>query len=425
MSVDKAYVYRGNEMIRLVVTIVIGENTVTREYEFRYFEIEPGKFDVYLTDGNSVSSAERELFDSYYLELVDGKMVARAEEIVKSYEIDYSSFNSFPSNIKVSKIRSATLEISTLDSMMTIYINGEAYYTGRYVYDHLMNAIYPEQFYDSTSLMFSFEITGDDSVKMYDLFPGDEYALDMSSYISLMGGNTIAKSALVRFTANGKCVFYAIVNYYDDYTGKYVDEVLMQVFDYLRTSSGAVILYEDGNPMDIHLRKKDNDTYTVFFGDQNTEMVAFDENGDVFIFYKNGVASCSTSFGLAEFCFYDMLDDDTVLITTIFGLGVIYDIVDGVMYINDDYVLNDELFEQGISLNFDNQEIVIYRYLDSDKVLIKYVGDDKGNGKAISEAYMFGHVIEDGLYYCSFLIFADQLIYDIDGHSVLFAFFDQ
>ncbi|MBQ2733055.1 MAG: hypothetical protein IJF74_02770 [Clostridia bacterium] len=421
-NVVSAYITKGLDTMLLTVTVNTDGVENTQKLEFLYFEIEENKFDVYLSENNSVSSSERELFDDYYVELVDGKLVAKADVIEKTYSIDYSDFRSFPDAVDVDSISYADLKISTKDSLMSISINGSVFYSGKYVYDSLLDTIYPAEFDDSEDLMFSFKLIDESNVKMYDLFPGDEYEVNMDIYAKLSGEDVVVQEAIGRLNERGICSFYAELLVYDSNSGKYETQIIKQVFNYKWESDGKLAISADGSYDDVemHLQLVENRKLKLCYGSTNVERFLVTEDGLPFIFYKGGIAGCDTDFGLVDFCFYEYLDEDSVYICTFLGMGLVYDIVDEVLYLNEDYCEDSDEYELVSDSAFDSAGIKIYKKESSNKIMIKYVGEDEGNGKEVSSGYFKGETLEENLHYFSFLVFMDVLVYDFDGHTILF-----
>ena len=396
---------------------------MSRSYEFYYFEFEENKFDLHLTNGNSVDDALRQQLNDCYIELHSGEMIMKNDPVEKVYTIDYSAFLGFPKDISPADIRTAQLRISTKESLMTILINGEDYYHGTYIYDSILNAIIPEDFYKTETLMFSFELVSDSTVKMYDLLPGEEFSGSMDAYLDLVQEDITVLNSFVRLNAQGLCCLYAELQIFDSSTSKYVPQTLTLIARYRWVDDNTLLLLdpEDLEPLALHLTRKNSSTLELRIGNIDSVAVYMTPEKDAMIFYKSGVVSCSQSFGLVEFAFYEYWDEDTVLVTTIFGIGVIYDIENCQLVLNENYPAEHPDYECVLSSKIDEAELLVYKHKESGKLLIKYVAAEPGNGHAVTSYYCMGETIDDHISYCSFLVFTDLLLYHFDGQYIMFA----
>ena len=421
-----------NDFLDCAAIITIGTDTMilevtgtdmSRSYEFYYFEFEENKFDLHLTNGNSVDDALRQQLNDCYIELHSGEMIMRNDPVEKVYTIDYSAFLGFPKDISPADIRTAQLRISTKESLMTILINGEDYYHGTYIYDSILNAIIPEDFYKTETLMFSFELVSDSTVKMYDLLPGEEFSGSMDAYLDLVQEDITVLNSFVRLNAQGLCCLYAELQIFDSSTSKYVPQTLTLIARYRWVDDNTLLLLdpEDLEPLALHLTRKNSSTLELRIGNIDSVAVYMTPEKDAMIFYKSGVVSCSQSFGLVEFAFYEYLDEDTVLVTTIFGIGVIYDIENGQLVLNENYPDKNPDYECVLSSKIDEAGLLVYKHKESGKLLIKYVAEEPGNGLAVTSYYCTGETINDHISYCSFLVFTDLLLYHFDGQYIMFA----
>ena len=420
------------ESQKVVLIKILRANSLTPESRHalakKLVEFEENKFDVYLTNNTSngvnqgISSSEREVYDNYYIELVDGEMIVREDQLTRTFNIDYSEFKSFPDDILVEDIESAYITINTKDSILSIYINGIEYKSCKYVYKSLVNAFYLE-IYDPKvqETLFSFEIIDEETVKLIDLKPGKKYELDASALLTVIKDCTEISNAYARINEYGECSAYIDYVIYNSSTMKYQKQVMKQALSYEWYDQETILIYDyKGELQEMYVRLVDENEAVICIGTPDVDKIVTSEDGSLeFVLYKNGVAACDASFGLAKFCFYEYLDEDTIYLNTILGMGVIYDIVDGRLIPNTEFFDNKKMFEEGIELHFDELTFVIHKYKDSDKVFIKYITNNNGNGEEVTEAYFKGEVINEELYYSSYVLYYDQFIYNIDGQSIL------
>ena len=422
--------------------------TSTFTLTYSYYEFAEGKFDIYLIDNDlGLSYDERELINTFYIELVEKVVIDEltGEEIVTyiavaksadpetdsgdgtptpsqvvKYNIDYSEFYSFPDELPASSIREAYITIDPNGSLLSIYINGMLMHEGAYTYDPMLNVFIPDGFYDYDGLTFSFEIIDSETVKMYDLLPGDRYDLEIEAFFKLMGDEVDVDRAFVRFAANGMCSLYAEIVAYDSYYDEYYTERLM-ILAYYNWNDGQIVPIDIGDDeMPLCLVLVDNDTYELSYGNEQIQGILFTEDGMGFILYRSGVAACDSDFGLANFCFWTYLDDDHILMTTILGFGILFEVRDGVLYYDDDFIKDSNVFEDPATIHLDDSVVItIHKYKNSDRAIIYYSAKETGNGEAITGGYMMGERINDQLYYASYLIFSDLLIQYIGNQCIV------
>ena len=426
----------GYDMITVYLTMLVGEGVErTFTITYTYYEFADGKYDIRIVDNDlGLSTAEKELINTFYIELVESTVIDEitgletvsyiavaksassedgepSEDNVVKYNIDYSDFYSFPEGLSSSSINDAYITIDPNGSMLSIYINGMQMHTGAYIYDPMVNAFIPEGFYDYEGLMFSFEIVDSDTVKMYDMLPGEQYNLEAEAFFKLMGEEVDIKRAFVRFAANGKCSLYVELQGDD---GK-----LMQIMDYVWYDNETVLLDSGDDDMALYLAVSGSDTFELCYGNEEIKEILFTESGLGFILYRSGVAACDKDFGLAEFCFWTYLDDDTILMTTVLGFGVIFEVKDGILYYDNDFVHNSQLFEDPVTMHPDDSVIITaYKYKNSDKVLLYYSAKDTGSGEQVSGGYLIGERLNDEVYYASYLLFSDMLYNYVDGQCI-------
>ena len=438
----------GYNTITVYLTLFVGDGiTETFTITYSYYEFAEGKFDICVIDNDlGLSYNERELINTFYIELVErivideltGEEVVTYIAVAKSadpdadngegtltpsqvvkYNIDYSEFYSFPEELPASSIREAYITIDPNGSLLSIYINGMLMHEGAYTYDPMVNAFIPEGFYDYEGLMFSFEVIDSDTVKMYDMLPGDMYDVDAEKFFNLMGEDLEAKRVFVRLANNGKCSLYAETLVYDSYSGKYVTEKMMMIGEYVWYNS-EIVLLDVGEDMPLYLEISGSQTFELCYGNEQIKEILFTEDGLGFILYRSGVAACDSDFGLVDFCFWTYLDDDTVLMTTVLGVGVIFDVKDGILYYNNNFGKDDDLFEDPLSIIIEGSVIVtVYRYKNSDKAILYYSAEDTGNGEAITGGYLMGERLDNDTYYSSYLFFADLLLRCVDGQCIV------
>ena len=418
--INSSIIVKTTDVMTMILNMTVDGVEVTQSMEYYYYEIESGKFDVYLTENNSVSSYEKQLYDDYYIELVNGEMIVKEDQVTRTFNIDYSECKSLPDGISVEDIISAYITISSKDSTLSIYINDILYFSTNYIYKSFVNSFYINPFGENEDLMFSFEIIDDSTVKLIDLKPGKEYQLDISLLLALEGEGLIAGESYIRLNEYGECSVYIEILAYNSFTGRYETELIKYVLDYAWYDNECIQLYESGSLMPMYIKLVDENTFKICYGTPEIERVLFTTDGtDPIILYKNGVASCDTSFGLVNFCFYEYLDEDTIYVVTLLGIGIIYDIVNETLVVNTEYFDNSRIFEEEIVLQFEELTFVIHKYKNSNEVFIEYLTNNDGNGEEITAAYFKGEVINDELYYSSYLFFFDQFIYNIDGQSIL------
>ena len=437
----------GFDKITVTLSMLIGEGvTNTYTITYSYYEFSDGKFDIRIIDNDlGLSDAEKEIINTFYFELVektvtdsltgletvtyiavaksasvDGGAGEPEESHSVKYNIDYSEFYSFPAGLSASSIQDAYITIDPNGSVLSIYINGEKMHTGAYIYDPVLNVIMPEGFYDYQELMFSFEIVDSETVKMYDMLPGDEYALDTEAFFKLMGEEQNVSRAFVRLTDNGKCSLYLEVLVYNSSTGKYDTERMMQLADYTWYDDETVLLDTGSDDMPLYLQISGSNEFELCYGNEQIKEVLVTQDGFTFILYRSGVAACDKDFGLVEFCFWTYIDDNKILMTTVLGFGVVFEVKDGILYYDNDFIDNDALFEEPTTIHLDGSVVItVYRYKNSGKALLYYSAKETGNGEAITGGYMFGERISDDMYYANYLMFSDLLIRYIDGQCIV------
>ena len=447
--VSDAQLVLGYDTITVYLTLFVGEGeTRTFTLVYSYYEFAEGKFDIRIIDNDlGLSYDERELINTFYIELVEKVVIDEltGEEIVTyvavaksaapeadngegepteshviKYNIDYSEFYSFPDELPASSIREAYITIDPNGSLLSIYINGTLMHEGAYTYDPMLNVFIPDGFYDYDGLTFSFEIIDSDTVKMYDMLPGEKYDLEVEEFFKLMGDEIDAERAFVRFADNGMCSIYVEVLTYDSYEGRYYTERLM-IIAYYNWNDGQIVPIDIGDDdMPLCLVLVDSNTYELTYGNEHIQSILFTEDGMGFILYRSGVAACDSSFGLVEFCFWTYLDDNHILMTTVLGFGIIFEINDGVLYYDDEFIKNSNIFEAPASIHLDDSVVLtVYKYKNSDRVIIYYSARETGNGEAITGGYMMGERISDNLYYASYLVFSDLLIQYIGNQCII------
>ena len=428
-TITKATIYKGLDVMTLVIDMIVNETAQTIEFEYHYYEIADNKFDVYLTDNNSVDSATRDLYDNYYLELIDGIMVTKEDEVTRRFDLEYSDFLSFPPEIIVEDIDEAYIEISTIDSMLSIYVDGQKVFSEKYYYNSITNTIYPASFGKYSDTMFSFEIIDDDTAKIIDLAPGKVYKLDASIFSEIDDSGIESAEGFVRLNNAGQCSAYIVMKAYNSGTGKYEEQIEKIVFEYQWVNSDTLYIYEDRNDMydiGLHLRLVGDDTLKLCMGMTPYDRILTLEGGKVaYLLYESGLAySADLNNGsfdaLLSICFYEYLDEDTILLMTILGVSLIGDIVDGVLYMNSNYISESGLFEEGIRTEFENTILVVHKYKDSNEVLVEYITNNNGNGEEVTEYYMKGEMVDEELCYLSYVAFYDQYLYIIDGQCIMF-----
>jgi hypothetical protein len=253
----------------------------------------------------------------------------------------------------------------------------------------------------------------------------------MESFFKLMGEEQKIQLAKVRLAKNGKISLYAELLVYNEETRKYDVEVITMIADYKWHGNKVALDFgEDNDDMAMHLLAIDNYTFELRYGNEQIKDLFFTSTGDGFIFYENGIALTSSSdslMGALEYCFWKYLDDDTIMITTILGIGLIYDNIDGTLYLNEDYVNDKNVFEDPEKISFLDlgsigNTMEIYKYKDSDDALIFIStggsGNGEGNENGINGYFMLANHLSDEVYYTS-VIFIDILIYNIDGQIIV------
>lgn len=429
-TITKATIYKGLDIMTLVIDMIVNETEQTIEFEYHYYEIEDNKFDVYLTDNNSVDSATADLYDNYYLELIDGVMVTKEDEVTRRFDLDYSEFMSFPPEIIVEDITEAYIEISTIDSMLSIYVDGQKVFSEKYYYNSITNTIYPASFGKYEETMFSFVIIDENTAKIIDLAPGKVYKLDASMFSEIADSDVESVEGFVRLNNAGQCSAYMVMNAYNSSTGRYEEEIQKMVLEYQWINSDTLYIYEDRGNIDelgVHLRLVGDDTLKLCAGMTPYERILTLEGGkSSYLLYESGIAySADLNNGsfdaILSICFYEYLDEDTILLMTILGVSIIGDIVDGVLYLNSNYISESGLFEEGIRTQFENTILVVHKYKDSNEVLVEYITNNNGNGEEVTEFYMKGEMVDEELCYLSYVAFYDQYLYIIDGHCIMFA----
>ena len=260
--------------------------------------------------------------------------------------------------------------------------------------------------------MFSFEIIDDNTVKLIDLNPGKEYKLDISILAAIQGDDIIVGDSYVRLNEYGECSAYIEMFTYNTSTGKYEEELVKYILEYVWFDNECIQLYENGSLLPMYIKVVDENTFKLCYGTPDIDRILLTNDGtDPLILYKNGVAACDSSFGLVNFCFYEYLDEDTIYVVTLLGFGIIYDIVDETLVVNTEYFDNSKVFEEEIVLKFEELTFIIHKYKNSNEVFIEYLTNENGNGEEITEAYFKGEVISDELYYSSYLLYFDHQYY--------------
>jgi hypothetical protein len=172
-------------------------------------------------------------------------------------------------------------------------------------------------------------------------------------------------------------------------------------------------------PLIFKKSEKDPDTYVASIGMAGVAGIYFHEKYGSVVFYSNGY--CQTEESFAEFLgndlptFYEWVSEDSVLISSIVGVGILFRVENGV-YLHEDY-----------SALMKQENLEIFECSISQYNLTLYVNSETGKGYAMLAEN--GHEGEDacittvsraadGVYRIPFMLVMDIVVEVSDSGSV-------